>query len=63
MNIAVFLEQARAEGVTLELSSVGTIRAIGIQSAVEKWLPTIRDNKLNILCELLREPPCCRAEP
>ena len=49
------IEQATEDGVILALSPAGTITATGDQSAVDKWLPTIRDNKPSILCELLRE--------
>ena len=55
MNTAELIEQATAEGVILALSSTNTITAIGDQSTVDRWLPTIRDNKPSILCELQRE--------
>ncbi len=55
MNTAELIEQATAEGVILALSPTGTIKATGKQSAVDKWLPTIRNNKTGILCELQRE--------
>ena len=55
MNPAEIIEQATAEGVILALSPAGTITATGDQSAVDKWLPTIRNNKTGILCELQRE--------
>lgn len=55
MNTAEIIEQATADGVILALSPTGTIRATGNQSVVDKWLPTIRNNKTDILCELQRE--------
>ena len=55
MNPAEIIEQAAADGVTLALSPTGTIKAIGDQSVVGKWLPTIRNNKADILYELQRE--------
>lgn len=55
MNTAELIEQATAEGVVLALSAEGMIKAIGDPAAVDKWLPTIRDNKTGILCELQRE--------
>ena len=55
MNTAELIEQVTAEGVMLALSPTGTIKAVGDQSAVDKWLPTIRNNKTGILCELQRE--------
>ncbi|HUX90825.1 MAG TPA: hypothetical protein VMV48_09070 [Gallionellaceae bacterium] len=55
MNTAELIEQATAEEVILALSPSGTIKATGDQSAVDRWLPVIRDNKPGILCELQRE--------
>ncbi len=55
MNTAELIEQATASGVILSLSSTGTIKATGDQSAVDTWLPTIRNNKTDILCKLQRE--------
>ncbi len=55
MNTAELIEQATAEGVILALSPAGTIKATGAQSAVDKWLPTIRQSKAEILAELKRE--------
>ena len=55
MNTAELIEQAAADGVTLALSPTGTIKATGDKSVVGKWLPTIRNNKTGILCELQRE--------
>ena len=55
MNTAELIEQVTAEGVILALLPAGTIKATGDQSAVDRWLPIIRDNKPNILCELHRE--------
>lgn len=49
------IEQATADGVNLALSPASTITATGDQSAVDRWLPVIRDNKPSILCELQRE--------
>jgi hypothetical protein len=55
MNTSELIEQATTEGVTLTLTPAGTLTATGDQSAVDRWLPTIRDNKPSILCELQRE--------
>jgi len=55
MNPSEIIEQATVEGVNLALSPAGTITATGDQSAVDRWLPVIRDNKPSILCELQRE--------
>ena len=55
MSPAEILERATVEGVSVMLSSMDTIRVTGDQSAVDRWLPTIRDNKPSILRELQRE--------
>ncbi len=55
MTPTEIIQYAKTDGVILTLLSPGTIRAIGNQSAVNKWLPTIRTNKTGILCELQRE--------
>ena len=55
MTPGEIIEQATVEGVTLAPSPAGTITATGDQSAVDRWLPVIRDNKPSILCELQRE--------
>lgn len=52
MNTAELISQAAEEGMILVLSPAGTIKATGIQSTVDKWLPVIRDNKPSILREL-----------
>ena len=62
MTPVEIIERATADGVILELSAGGTITATGAQSAVDKWLPTIRDNKPGILCELQRERKRKRAK-
>lgn len=55
MNAAEIIGGAKWEGVILALSPVGSITATGEQSAVDLWLPIIRDNKPAILRELQRE--------
>jgi hypothetical protein len=52
MTPATIIRQAAAEGVTLALSPAGTIKAAGNLEAVNRWLPTIRENKPGILAEL-----------
>lgn len=55
MNVAEIIEKVARDGVILTLSPVGTITATGDEPAVDRWLPTIRDNKSGILRELQRE--------
>lgn len=49
------LERATVEGVSVALSSTGTVRVTGDQAAVDRWLPVIREHKPNLLNELHRE--------
>ena len=53
MNPATIITQATADGVTLALSAVGTIKAIGEAVLVNRWLPLIREHKVDIISELL----------
>jgi len=52
MNPATILLRAKADGVTLTLSPVGTIKAAGEQIAVNRWLPVIREHKPGIVAAL-----------
>ena len=52
MSPAEIIEQATVEGVILTLPPRGTNKATGEQSAIDKWLPTIRDNKAAIITVL-----------
>jgi hypothetical protein len=54
MTPANIIMEAAADGVTLALSSSGTIRAIGDQAAVNRWIPLIREQKSGIVA-MLRE--------
>lgn len=55
MNATEIIEKLTREGVILALSPIGTITATGDEQVVDRWLPTIRDNKPGIVCELERE--------
>lgn len=52
MNPATIIERARADGVSLNLSPAGTIKATGEGAAVNRWLPVIREHKPGILAAL-----------
>lgn len=52
MTPATIIQRARADGVTLMLSPAGSIKAIGGDDAVERWLPIIRSHKPGIMAEL-----------
>lgn len=45
MTPAAIINAATADGVTVALSPVGTIKAVGVRSAVDKWLPVLREHK------------------
>ena len=49
---AEIIEFMAEEGVVLEISTTGHIKATGDQAVIDEWLPTIRNNKTDILCEL-----------
>jgi hypothetical protein len=53
MNPATIITQATADGVTLALSATGTIKATGEAVVVNRWLPLIREHKVDIISELL----------
>ena len=52
MSPAVIIQQAAADGVSLALSSLGTIKAAGDQAAVARWFSVIRDDKPGIVAAL-----------
>ena len=49
MTPAAIVDQARADGVELMLTTQGTIRARGQQAAVERWVPVLREHKPDLL--------------
>ena len=55
MSPAEIIERATEEGVLLALSSSGSISAKGDQSAIDRWLPTIKQSKSAIIAELQLE--------
>jgi hypothetical protein len=52
MTTAAIIREAAADGVSLALSSAGTIKATGDQVAVNRWLPVLREHKPAILAAL-----------
>jgi hypothetical protein len=52
MTPAAIIEAVQAEGVSLTLSTAGTIKATGDGAVVSRWLPTIREHKAGILAAL-----------
>lgn len=53
MNPATIIIQATADGVSLALSATGTIKAAGEAVMVNRWLPLIREHKVDIISEML----------
>jgi len=52
MTPAAIIEMATADGVSLALSTSGTIKATGDQVAVNRWLPIFRERKASIIAML-----------
>jgi hypothetical protein len=52
MTPAAIIREAAADGVSLALSSAGTIKATGDQAAVNRWLPVLREHKPALLAAL-----------
>jgi hypothetical protein len=57
MTPAAIIREAEADGVSLALSSAGTIKAAGDQAAVNRWLPVLREHKLGIVVALASSDP------
>ena len=55
MSPAGIIESATEEGVLLALSASGSISAKGRRSAIDRWLPAIRQNKAAIIAKLQLE--------
>ena len=55
MNPNEIIERATEEGVQLTLSPSGSISAKGDQSAIDRWLPAIKQSKAAIIAELQLE--------
>lgn len=52
MTPATIINQAIADGVGLALSATGTIKATGKALVINRWLPLIREHKVDIISEL-----------
>ena len=49
MTPEAIIKQSAADGVRLKLSPDGSLKATGDQRQVEKWIPTIREHKPEIV--------------
>jgi hypothetical protein len=54
MGAADILKALAADGVALRLADSGSVKVAGAPSAIDRWLPTIREHKPEILA-LLRD--------
>lgn len=54
MNPATIIKKASANGVQLNISVAGKLVAVGGQREMDYWLPTLREQKNEILMELQR---------
>jgi len=52
MNAAILIARAAAEGVILDLTPAGTLKATGATTTVDRWLPVLRAHKDAILAAL-----------
>ena len=52
MNAAILIARAAAEGVILDLTAAGTLKATGATATVDRWLPVLRSHKDAILAAL-----------
>ncbi|MEF8724366.1 hypothetical protein E4Q23_15060 [Candidatus Accumulibacter phosphatis] len=52
MTAGTILRDSALDGVTLSLSATGTIKAVGEQAVVTRWLAAIRENKAGIVALL-----------
>ena len=55
MNVSEIIHHAIADGVSVSLNGAGQVKITGDESAVQKWLPAISDNKAGIIAAL--SPP------
>src|ERR1035438_1691708 len=59
MTVATIIRQAKTEGVSLALSATGGIKVAGDRTAVNRWLPVIREQKPGIVKALLEANASC----
>lgn len=53
MSAATLIRDARADGVLLALTPMGTLKATGSDAAVRRWTPTLRPHR-QVLLDALR---------
>lgn len=56
MTATAIIKQASDDGVTITASSTGHLKLVGDQTAVNRWVPVIREHKSGILAALQPDP-------
>ena len=49
MSVATMIQEARAEGVLLSLTPAGTLKVIGNEAVVRRWIRTLRPHRQALL--------------
>lgn len=64
MNALAIVEAATAEGLVVELSLNGSLKAVGEQEVVDRWRPLLKQHKAEIVILLsgVNLPNWCRAD-
>lgn len=57
MNALSIIEAATAEGLTVNLSPTGSLKAIGEQETVNRWRPLLKQHKAEIINLLATDKP------
>lgn len=57
MNALSIIEAATAEGLTVNLSPTGSLKATGEQETVNRWRPLLKQHKAEIINLLATEKP------
>jgi hypothetical protein len=56
MNALAIIEAATADGLAVDLSPTGSLKAIGAQETVNRWRPLLKQHKAEIVNLLSKEP-------
>ena len=57
MSALAIIEAATAEGLTVNLSPTGSLKAIGEQETVNRWRPLLKQHKAEIINLLATDKP------
>jgi len=56
MNALAIIEAATADGLAVDLSPTGSLKAIGEQETVNRWCPLLKQHKAEIINLLSKKP-------